>query len=77
VQDINIGGRLTAAEYQYTLTDPSLSELNKWGPIVMNALAKLPQLTDVTRSAILGDGAFDVDRPGHRRPSLHHGVDYR
>jgi hydrophobe/amphiphile efflux-1 (HAE1) family protein len=48
VQDINIGGRLTAAEYQYTLTDPSLSELNKWGPIVMNALAKLPELTDVT-----------------------------
>lgn len=31
VQDINIGGRLTAAEYQYTLTDPSLNELNKWG----------------------------------------------
>jgi len=48
VQDINIGGRLTAAEYQYTLTDTDLSELNKWGPIVMNALAKLPQLTDVT-----------------------------
>jgi hydrophobe/amphiphile efflux-1 (HAE1) family protein len=48
VQDINIGGRLTAAEYQYTLTDVNLSELNQWGPIVMNALAKLPQLTDVT-----------------------------
>jgi hydrophobe/amphiphile efflux-1 (HAE1) family protein len=48
VQDINIGGRLTAAEYQYTLTDTDLSELNKWGPIVMTALAKLPQLTDVT-----------------------------
>jgi multidrug efflux pump subunit AcrB len=26
----------------------NLSELNKWGSIVMNALAKLPQLTDVT-----------------------------
>ena len=48
VQDINIGGRLTAAQYQYTLTDTNLSELNQWGPIVMNALAKLPQLTDVT-----------------------------
>jgi len=48
VQDINIGGRLTAAQYQYTLTDTDLSELNQWGPIVMNALAKLPQLTDVT-----------------------------
>jgi hydrophobe/amphiphile efflux-1 (HAE1) family protein len=48
VQDVNIGGRLTAAEYQYTLTDVNLGELNKWGQIVMNALAKLPQLTDVT-----------------------------
>jgi hydrophobe/amphiphile efflux-1 (HAE1) family protein len=48
VQDINLGGRLTAAQYQYTLTDTDLGELNKWGPIVMNALAKLPQLTDVT-----------------------------
>ena len=48
VQDVNIGGRLTAAEYQYTLTDVNLGELNKWGQIAMNALAKLPQLTDVT-----------------------------
>ena len=48
VQDINIGGRLTATQYQYTLTDVDLSELNKWGPIIENALAKLPQLTDVT-----------------------------
>ena len=48
VQDINIGGRLTATQYQYTLTDVDLSELNKWGPIIESALAKLPQLADVT-----------------------------
>jgi hydrophobe/amphiphile efflux-1 (HAE1) family protein len=48
VQDINIGGRLTATQYQYTLTDVDLGELNKWGPIVENALTKLPQLADVT-----------------------------
>jgi hydrophobe/amphiphile efflux-1 (HAE1) family protein len=48
VQDVNIGGRLTATQYQYTLTDVDLTELNKWGPIIENALAKLPQLTDVT-----------------------------
>jgi hydrophobe/amphiphile efflux-1 (HAE1) family protein len=48
VQDINIGGRLTATQYQYTLSDVDLSELNKWGPIVEQALAKLPQLADVT-----------------------------
>ena len=48
VQDINIGGRLTATQYQYTLSDVDLSELNKWGPIIETALAKLPQLADVT-----------------------------
>jgi HAE1 family hydrophobic/amphiphilic exporter-1 len=48
VQDINIGGRLTATQYQYTLTDVDLSELNQWGPIIENALAKLPLLADVT-----------------------------
>jgi hydrophobe/amphiphile efflux-1 (HAE1) family protein len=48
VQDITIGARLTATQYQYTLTDVDFSEVNKWGSIVTNALAKLPQLTDVT-----------------------------
>ncbi len=48
VQDINIGGRLTAAQYHYTPTDVDLNELNKWGPIIESALAKLPQLADVT-----------------------------
>jgi hydrophobe/amphiphile efflux-1 (HAE1) family protein len=48
VQDVNIGGRLTATQYQYTLNDVDLSELNKWGPIIESALAKLPQLADVT-----------------------------
>jgi multidrug efflux pump subunit AcrB len=48
VQDITIGGRLTAAMYQYTLTDIDLSELNKWAPIVQNAIRKLPQVIDLT-----------------------------
>ena len=48
VQDVNIGGRLTATQYRYTLNDVDLSELNKWGPIIESALAKLPQLADVT-----------------------------
>ena len=32
VQDVNIGGRLTAAQYQYTLTDVDLAEVNAWAP---------------------------------------------
>ena len=47
VQDINIGGRLTATQYQYTMTDIDLTELNKWGPIVQNALSKLPEIIDL------------------------------
>jgi multidrug efflux pump len=47
VQDVNIGGRLTASQYQYTLTDVDLSELNRWGPIVLQAMSKVPQITDV------------------------------
>jgi hydrophobe/amphiphile efflux-1 (HAE1) family protein len=47
VQDINIGGRLTATQYQYTMTDIDLTELNKWGPIVQNALSKLPEVIDL------------------------------
>ncbi len=48
VQDINIGGRLTATQYQYTLTDVDFSELNRWAPIVQNALSKLAQVIDLT-----------------------------
>ncbi len=47
VQDIVIGGMLTATQYQYTLTDIDLSELNRWAPIIQNALSKLPQVTDL------------------------------
>ena len=47
VQDINIGGRLTATQYQYTLSDIDATELNKWAPIIQNAMAKLPQITDL------------------------------
>jgi HAE1 family hydrophobic/amphiphilic exporter-1 len=31
-QDINVGGRLASAQYQYTLTDSNLQELNDWTP---------------------------------------------
>ncbi len=48
VQDVNIGGRLTATQYQYTLSDVDFAELNKWAPIVQNALGKLPQIIDLT-----------------------------
>jgi HAE1 family hydrophobic/amphiphilic exporter-1 len=46
-QDLNVGGRLSRTQYQYTLQDADLAELNHWAPIMLDRLQKLPQLTDV------------------------------
>ena len=47
-QDIQIGGRGSAAQYQYTLSDENLKELNTWAPILQARLRTLPQLADVS-----------------------------
>ncbi|WP_431275149.1 efflux RND transporter permease subunit [Variovorax ureilyticus] len=47
-QDINVGGRLSRTQYQYTLTDSNLDELNQWAPKLLERLRQLPGLTDVT-----------------------------
>ena len=46
-QDLRVGGRNSATEYQYTLTADSLKDLNEWGPKLMDAMDKLPQIKDV------------------------------
>jgi len=46
-QDLRIGGRSSATEYQYTLTSDSLKDLNEWSPKLMAAMEKLPELKDV------------------------------
>ena len=47
-QDVNVGARQSRTQYQYTLTDTDLNELNEWAPRITQQLAKLPGLTDVT-----------------------------
>jgi multidrug efflux pump len=47
-QDVQIGTRITKTQYQYTLQDPDVAELFEWAPIMLNKLAELPQLQDVT-----------------------------
>jgi HAE1 family hydrophobic/amphiphilic exporter-1 len=46
-QDINVGGRLARTQYQYTITDANLDELNVWAPKLLARFTELPQLTDV------------------------------
>ncbi|MBV9704664.1 MAG: efflux RND transporter permease subunit [Methylobacteriaceae bacterium] len=46
-QDIRLGGRLSRTQYQYTLTDADLGELNAWAPKLMDAMGKLPNIIDL------------------------------
>ena len=46
-QDINVGGRLSRTQYQYTVTDSDLGELNVWAPRLLERFRQLPELTDV------------------------------
>ena len=46
-QDVNVGGRPARTQYQYTVTDTNLDELNTWAPKLMQRFRALPQLTDV------------------------------
>ncbi|NRD53047.1 multidrug efflux RND transporter permease subunit [Corallococcus exiguus] len=46
-QDLVIGGRLGNAQYQYTLSADSLTELDQWAPRVLERLKQVPGLLDV------------------------------
>ncbi|HEY8052961.1 MAG TPA: multidrug efflux RND transporter permease subunit [Steroidobacteraceae bacterium] len=46
-QDLNVGGRLSRTQYQFTLQDSNLEELNKWAPRMLAELKQLPELRDV------------------------------
>jgi len=46
-QDISVGGRQARTQYQYTITDANLDELNEWAPKLQARFAQLPQLADV------------------------------
>jgi multidrug efflux pump len=47
VQDIQIGTRISRTQFQYTLIDTDPLELGIWGPKLLDAMRKLPQLQDV------------------------------
>jgi HAE1 family hydrophobic/amphiphilic exporter-1/multidrug efflux pump len=48
VQDIQVGGRLSRTQYQYTLQDSNIVELYKWAATLRDKLASLPELRDAT-----------------------------
>jgi multidrug efflux pump len=47
-QEFQIGGRGSDAQYQYTLSDENLNELNTWAPQLMTRMRTMPELRDVS-----------------------------
>lgn len=47
IQDLRIGGRVSSAQYQYTLQSVDLAELNTWAPRVERRLHTLSEIADV------------------------------
>src|SRR5437660_794036 len=48
VQDLTVEDRVSRTQYQYTLEDPDLGELNGWAPRLVDALRARPELVDVS-----------------------------
>jgi multidrug efflux pump len=47
-QEFQIGGRGSDAQYQYTLSDENLNELNSWAPQLLARMRTMPELRDVS-----------------------------
>src|SRR5271168_4148659 len=71
-QNITVGGRLSRTQYQYTLTDTNLDELNHWAPILEQAMRKIPELQDVASDQQIAAAhlAINIDRDAAYRLGL-------
>jgi hydrophobic/amphiphilic exporter-1 (mainly G- bacteria), HAE1 family len=63
-QDLNVGGRTSRTQYQYTLQDSDINELNDWAPKMLDALKNLPTLRDVASDQQTSSGmlSLEIDR---------------
>ena len=46
-QDVRLGGRPTRTQFEFTLQDANLDELNEWAPKILAKMQTLPELRDV------------------------------
>ena len=64
MQNINIGGRLGKSMYQYTLQSSDTATLYKVGPEILEKIAKIPGLRDVTSDLYVNNPqmSLQIDR---------------
>ncbi|ACB94810.1 multidrug efflux RND transporter permease subunit [Beijerinckia indica] len=59
-QDLNVGARVARTQYQYTLQDADLAELNQWAPKIFAKLKTLPELRDIASDQQTGGGTLSL-----------------
>ena len=64
IQDIQIGGRASKSQYQYTLQDADVAELDRWSSVLQAKMTSLPQLIDVAsdRQPSAAQTTLKIDR---------------
>jgi multidrug efflux pump len=60
VQNITVDDRVSRTQYQYTLEDPDLNELNLWTGRLVDKMKQLPQLADVATDQQTGGLAVSL-----------------
>jgi hydrophobic/amphiphilic exporter-1 (mainly G- bacteria), HAE1 family len=63
-QDVNIGGRAARTQFQYTIQDANLDELNEWAPKVLAKIKTITELRDVASDQQMSGTSLrlDIDR---------------
>ncbi|HEY3920291.1 MAG TPA: efflux RND transporter permease subunit [Stellaceae bacterium] len=61
LQDINLGGRPSKSQFQYTLQDGDTSELYRYAELMQDRIGKLPGIQDVTSDLQLRNRLAVVD----------------
>ena len=63
-QDVQVGARGSRTQYQYTLQDANVTELNDWSAKMMDRMAALPEVRDVTSDLQTGatTATLTIDR---------------
>lgn len=71
-QDLRIGGRMSATQWQYTLTATEHESLRIWAPRVLEAMRQIPMITDLSMDQQSGglSARIVIDRDAAMRLGL-------
>ena len=59
-QDLNVGGRASRTQFQYTLQDGNIDELNQWAPKLLARLKTLPELSGLATDQQAGGATLTL-----------------